>query len=141
MQRQLVELPLRYILERGLRWPEVSALPEIPIPTWLPTRLPVDFHESENAYTITTDIPGVSRSEMKLYKEGDELFISGGRDIEEHKDGLFHYQERRHSSFSRRITLPADAGNEITATLVNGVLTVTVPRENRTNNRVFINVE
>ena len=139
LQRNLVELPLQYILERALI-PSLPLLPEIPVPNWVNVRLPVDFHESESTYTITTDLPGVSRSEMKLYKEGDELVISGGRDVQP-QEGFFRYTERRHCSFTRRITLPTDAGNGMTATLVDGVLTVTIPRENRGNNRIFINVE
>ena len=143
LQRNLVELPLQYILERALI-PSLPLLPEIPVPNWVNVRLPVDFHESESTYTITTDLPGVLRSEMKLYKEGDELVISGGRDVspprDESKDGFFHYIERRHSSFCRRIALPADAGEQITAVLNDGVLTVTIPRENRRGNRIFIDV-
>ena len=94
---------------------------------WSPA---VDIKETEKAYTLTADIPGVDPKDIDVHMEDGILTVKGERDLkrEEEKEG-YKRVERVHGSFYRRFSLPesVDADN-ITAKCNNGVLEVTIPK-------------
>jgi len=78
------------------------------------------------------DLPGLKKEEVKVeIEEGRVLQISGQRTKEkEDKNEKWHRVERSSGSFLRRFRLPENAKvNEVKAAMENGVLTVTVPKE------------
>lgn len=78
------------------------------------------------------DVPGLKRDEVKVeVEEGNILQISGQRNREfEQKTDTWHRIERSSGRFSRTFKLPEDAKvDRIKAVIKNGVLTVTVPKE------------
>jgi len=85
----------------------------------------LDVAESEQAYTVTLDLPGVAKDDVKVSVEGRTVTIeaSAGK-TDERKDGdRIVYRERSVSSFARSFVLAAEVDQErSSAKLDNGVL-------------------
>ncbi|WP_424862842.1 Hsp20/alpha crystallin family protein [Streptomyces sp. MMS24-I29] len=87
-----------------------------------------DLHEMDDTYVVEAELPGITRED--IYIEGSErkLCITG-KYKEYEREGVLRRSTRRTGRFEYRALLPADVGaEEITATLADGVLTVTVPK-------------
>ncbi|WMV60118.1 hypothetical protein MTR67_053503 [Solanum verrucosum] len=82
----------------------------------------IDWKETPEAHVFKVDVPGIKKEEVKVeVEEGRILQISGERSKE---------QERSSGKFVRRFRLPENVKmGEIKAAMENGVLTVTVPKE------------
>ncbi|XP_075502657.1 17.8 kDa class I heat shock protein-like [Primulina tabacum] len=92
----------------------------------------VDWKETPEAHVFKADLPGLKKEEVKVeVEEGRVLQISGERSSEkEEKNDKWHRVERSGGKFLRRFRLPENAKvGEIKAAIVDGVLTVTVPKE------------
>jgi HSP20 family protein len=95
--------------------------------SWIPH---VDIHEEEQRFVVSADLPGVERKDIDVSADKGVLTIKGERRSEKKsaKDG-YERLERASGSFLRRFTLPESADAEaIQATLVNGVLEVSIPK-------------
>ena len=96
--------------------------------TWYPA---ADIVESNNVFTITLDVPGFTKDEIKVKVHESVLSVSGERKREEAKDdGHFRYYERQYGSFSRSFRLPEYIdGESIKGTYENGVLSVELQKK------------
>jgi len=97
---------------------------------WFPA---MDSHETDNAFVITLDVPGVRQENVEISFEKNTLTIKGNRDtaVLPSEKGEFRQfsWERASGSFARAIRLPEYVdGEKIEATCDNGVLTVMVPK-------------
>ena len=90
----------------------------------------VDINESNDAFMISADLPGIAKSDIEVKVEGNNLILSGNRYIDKSdKNEKFHYNERRFGTFSRSFKLPKTIKEEkITAKLDNGVLSIVIPK-------------
>lgn len=90
-----------------------------------------DLAASDKEYTITVEVPGAKKDDIKIKVANNVMTISGEKKQkkeEEQKD--FYSQERYYGSFQRVLSLPQDADQDhIKADFNQGVLTVTMPRK------------
>uniref|UniRef100_A0A6M2F957 SHSP domain-containing protein n=1 Tax=Populus davidiana TaxID=266767 RepID=A0A6M2F957_9ROSI len=92
----------------------------------------IDWRETPEAHVFKADLPGLKKEEVKVEIEDDRVLqISGERSVEkEDKNDTWHRVERSSGKFSRRFRLPENAKmDQVKASMENGVLTVTVPKE------------
>ncbi|KAK7252134.1 hypothetical protein RIF29_35876 [Crotalaria pallida] len=92
----------------------------------------VDWKETPEAHVLKADIPGLKKEEVKVEIEDDRVLqISGERNVEkEDKNDKWHRVERSSGKFLRRFRLPENAKlDQVKASMENGVLTITVPKE------------
>jgi HSP20 family protein len=82
--------------------------------------------ESNKAYLISIDLPGMDKKDISIETSGNRLMISGERKEEsESKEG----SKKSYRQFNQSFSLPDDANLEaISATSTNGVLKITVPK-------------
>jgi len=85
-----------------------------------------DVIETADAIEICLEIPGVNQDEIEVQVEGDELIVSGQRQLErDAQSEQFHRVERPCGSFSRRFRLPSTVDRKsIDASFREGVLRV-----------------
>ncbi|KAL5054485.1 hypothetical protein RYX36_035167 [Vicia faba] len=92
----------------------------------------VDWKETPEAHVFKADLPGMKKEEVKVEIEDDSVLqISGERNIEkEDKNDEWHRVERSSGKFMRRFRLPENAKmDQVKANMENGVLTVTIPKQ------------
>jgi HSP20 family protein len=90
----------------------------------------VNLTESKDAYFIRAELPGVVAGDLDIQATATSISITGERKIaSENKDARWHRREREAGKFSRMITMPGEIDpNKVDASLVNGLLTVVVPK-------------
>lgn len=94
---------------------------------WAPR---TDLVESEDAYRIHLDLPGMSKDDLKINYQDNQLTVSGERTSDRSDENEEYVRvERSFGHFYRAFTLPRTVSAEdISATYENGVLTVRVPK-------------
>ncbi|KAH7843801.1 hypothetical protein Vadar_020877 [Vaccinium darrowii] len=91
-------------------------------------RAPWDAKEDENEIKLRLDIPGLSKEDVKVYVEGNELVIRGEHK-EEKEGGEEPWSERSYGSFVTRLRLPDNCDKDrIKVELKKGVLFVSIPK-------------
>ncbi|KAH0632877.1 hypothetical protein KY284_035663 [Solanum tuberosum] len=124
---------LRGVHSRTIVGPQANSLPgKLPREISAFANAKIDWKETPEAHTFKVDIPGIKKEEVKVeVEEGRILQISGERSREqEEKNDQWHRMERSSGKFLRRFRLPENAKTgEIKAAMENGVLTVTLPKE------------
>jgi HSP20 family protein len=94
---------------------------------WIPT---ADIEETEDAWIVEAEVPGVSRKDINVELRDTELIISGEIKEKERK-GILRRRTRRTGAFEYRVTLPGPGPynpEQVEANLHEGVLTVRVPK-------------
>ena len=102
----------------------------------------IDVQENDNEYLVEAELPGVNRDEVNIEMNEGRLNISIQREesINEENKNYVH-KERRFSSMSRSLYLDDAKSTGIKAKLENGVLSIIVPKENKPNKSVKIDIE
>ncbi len=98
-------------------------------PTWA-TAPAVDVAETEKAYEITAELPGMDEKNVEVKFADGVLTVKGEkREEKEEKKKDYYLSERSFGSFQRAFQVPdgVDA-DKIEASFKNGVLTVTMPK-------------
>ena len=89
---------------------------------WIPA---VETEETDDAYLVRAELPGMKRDDVDVELRGNELRITGEVTEETSGQTLRH----RRGKFAYRATLPSDADAEkIDAELADGILTVRLPK-------------
>ncbi|NBD96039.1 MAG: Hsp20 family protein [Gammaproteobacteria bacterium] len=91
----------------------------------------LDIFETDEAYRLSVELPGIDRDDIDLSIDEDALVIRARKErhSEDVKDDQYHRVERSYGQYERMLTLPVDADTDsIGAELRNGVLEVTIPR-------------
>ena len=97
----------------------------------LPRTPALDIAESDQAYTVTLDLPGVAKDNVKVSIEGRQVRIEAqAAGTGERKEGdRVLYRERAQSSYARSFVLPVELDQErSSAKLDNGVLKLEIAK-------------
>ncbi len=97
----------------------------------------INLTEDQESYYVRAEIPGVKNDDLNLNITENTLTIGGERKIpKESEEARYHRRERKAGKFSRAIALPGEINSEkVEAALVNGVLTVRVPKAEKVKPR------
>lgn len=90
----------------------------------------IDLRETENSYIIEAETPGLTKDHLKVEIKDDLLVIRGEKREETKKEGVYHLQEIKRSSFVRTWPLSKTLvdKNSIKAKFVNGILEIVVAK-------------
>jgi HSP20 family protein len=99
---------------------------------WTP---PVDIVETEDAWMVEAELPGVDRNDIEIELRDNELSISG--EIKEReRAGILRRRTRRVGEFDFHVMLPGHVDAEdVEASMHDGVLTVRVPKPDQARPR------
>jgi HSP20 family protein len=93
----------------------------------------VDIKEGEKAFEIQVAVPGVNKEDFAINVKDNYLTVSGERKIRKEKnEDNFHSIETQYGTFSRSFSLPENVdGEKITARYINGILEITIPKDEK----------
>jgi HSP20 family protein len=101
------------------RWPAANDL-----------RLPrTNISESDNSFVFTLEMPGLTKKDVEVSLEDDNLVVKGERTEKQEDKGLLR-REIRSEKYERSFRLGnAIEQDQIKAKMENGVLTLTLPKK------------
>lgn len=97
---------------------------------WTPR---VNLAETDQAYEVTVDLPGMQPKDFEVELRHGDLWISGQREEESRQEGkAWHRVERHYGQFRRAIRLGDDVDvDSIDASYKDGVLHISVAKSER----------
>jgi HSP20 family protein len=106
------------------------------VPSWgrdvaWPTVPAVDVSDTEKAYEITAELPGIDEKNVDVKVTNGVLTIKGEkREEKEEKKKDYYLRERNFGSFERSFQVPDGVDNDkIEASFKKAILTVTLPKK------------
>lgn len=105
-----------------------------PATSWAPA---VDIHETDDAYVIEADLPGLTKDDIDVKVMEDRVTIRGTRTREEKQEGKGYWRtERASGTFERNFRLHGGIdGSKVEAQFENGVLTIKLAKPEETKPR------
>lgn len=89
----------------------------------------VSVEDDGSNYVFRADVPGLTESDIEVNVAGNTLTLRGERKLEVPENHSVHRRERSPFRFAKSFELPARVeADKATATLKNGVLTLTLPK-------------
>lgn len=97
----------------------------------------IDVDETDQAYRVSAELPGLTEKDVELNLRDNALTISGEKRSErEEEKGGRRYAERSFGRFERTIPFPAEVdADRVDAVFRNGVLTVTLPKNEKAQDK------
>jgi len=96
-----------------------------PLTSWA---TPFDLEETDDAYIVELDIPGVRKEDVTV-ELTDRVLHVHGEIKERERTGVLRRQARRTGEFDYSVTLPGEVDpDHVEAMIDNGVLTVRAPK-------------
>jgi len=101
---------------------------------WAP---PVDICEKADSICFKVELPGIPRDDIEIEVSNGVLTIRGEKKVEEENSGeTWHRREVRYGSFTRSFSLPTDMkSDEADASFKDGILTISIPKEEKALHR------
>lgn len=93
----------------------------------------VDVFETDKAFEIHFAVPGLNKEDFKIDLNDNHLTVSGERKFskERNENNLF-LVETQYGNFSRAFSLPENVdAAKITAAYNNGILEITIPKDEK----------
>jgi len=112
-------------------WRAPFRMPHWPRSVTWPSMPAVDVTDTEKAYEITAELPGMDEKNVEVKVANGVLTIKGEKEEDkEEKKKDYYVRERNFGSFERSFQVPdgVDA-DKIEANFKKGVLTVTLPKK------------
>ena len=96
-----------------------------------------DAANTEQAYEISVELPGVKGDDIIIELHDDLLTIKGEKHFEREQHGRsYYFSERRYGAFQRTFRLPGDVdATDVEAGYNDGVLTVRVAKRTRSSQK------
>ena len=95
----------------------------------------LEFSETDTSVTITAELPGLGEKDVQVEIASGVLSIRGEKKTERSDEAKF-VSERYYGSFERQIPLDGVQEDKAKADFSNGVLTVTLPKSEPSNQNV-----
>jgi HSP20 family protein len=90
---------------------------------------PINVFETKDAFVYRAEVPGLAEGDVSVYVEDDSLILRGERKTDVPEGYQVHLRERAPFAFTRKLPLPGRVdGETVTATMKDGILTVTLPK-------------
>lgn len=91
---------------------------------------PINLYESKDNVIVTAEMPGVSRDSVTITLTNDIIIVSGKVTARvDEKEYTAIRRERAAGIYEKQIRIPQNVDhNAISAALVNGILTITLPK-------------
>jgi HSP20 family protein len=102
-----------------------------------------DVRETDEAYVLSVELPGLKREDIEIQLRGDNLIVSGHKEDEKsHAAAPYRISERRFGRFERSFPVPTDVERgRIEASCHDGLLTVRLPKSERSRPPTRIEVK
>lgn len=102
---------------------------------WSPAMTASDFapggelRETDEAFTLELDLPGVDKKDITIDFSGRRLSVRGTKTTEKEDSGTLRHTTRTSGSFTYEAILPVAVDEQaVSASLADGVLLVTMPK-------------
>jgi len=104
-------------------WGQIPAL-------GVPTNVPLDIYEKDNALFVRASLPGMKPEEVEVALERDVLTIRGETKAEwETNEAKVYRRESRYGRFARSVRIPEGyALDQAEATFKDGVIEIRLPK-------------
>jgi HSP20 family protein len=100
-----------------------SSVSDGEVTSWVPA---VDIEETDDAFLVEAELPGVKRDDVTVELQNNELMIHG-EVKERERTGILRRRTRRTGQFDYRVVLPGEVdADNVEANLQEGVLRVKV---------------
>lgn len=131
-------LPLAYPLPRRAFHPALSRPARYADTEPAPLRPAMDASETDTSYTLTFDLPGLTREQVNVTIVGQQVSIEAAAAEAAAPEGVrVLRRERRAPKFARRIELPVEVDADASqARFADGVLTLTLVKKQPSGPRV-----
>ena len=103
-----------------------------PVPAVAELQMKIDVKEDDKSYTVSADIPGVKKEDIKVDVEGDQVTViaEAKQEKDEKKGEKLIHSERSYGMVSRSFTLPTDVDEKgAKAEYKDGVLNLVLPKK------------
>jgi HSP20 family protein len=102
-----------------------------------PVAVTCDMIDKGDKFILTADLPGINKDEVEVNILDNQIEISAEHSkSEEEKDKDFVRSERSQVRYQRTLSIPEDiVSSKVTAKMLNGVLTVELPKKTPTEPR------
>lgn len=105
-------------------------------------QLAVDVYETESEIVLKSAIAGISQDDLDVFLHNDMLTVRGTRKTDTEPGARHMVRECHWGPFSRSVILPSDVdADKISAILKDGVLTVRLPKVDRSKRIAVREVE
>jgi HSP20 family protein len=103
----------------------------------------VDVFEEDNAFEVHLSVPGMNKEDFKIDVSENHLTISGERKTsKEKKENNYRSIETNYGLFSRTFVLPDNIDvNKIEAEYKNGILELTLPKDERKTIKTTVRIK
>lgn len=101
----------------------------------------MDVQDLEEAFVIEADLPGIPKESIDIQYDDGKLTIRVQHEqVEDNGQGKYLHKERRRVSMERSLYLKDIESEQIDASLNNGVLTIRLPKQNKSSTKTQITI-
>lgn len=103
-----------------------------------------DVYEKGGDYHIEIDIPGFDKKDISIETKNDYLIVTAEKDSQnEEKDDERKYicQERTYGKYQRSFYVGDIEPEQVEAEFTNGILKITVPKQEKSSNKKTIEIK